>query len=24
MAQRFKRLCGIWDKARATAQEAVA
>jgi 5-dehydro-2-deoxygluconokinase len=24
MAQRFNRLCGIWDKARATAQEAVA
>ena len=24
MAQRFNRLCGIWDKARATAREAVA
>ena len=24
MARRFNRLCGIWDKARATAQEAVA
>jgi 5-dehydro-2-deoxygluconokinase len=24
MAQRFTRLCGIWDKARATAREAVA
>jgi 5-dehydro-2-deoxygluconokinase len=24
MAQRFNRLCTIWDKARATAREAVA
>ena len=24
MARRFTRLCGIWDKARATAREAVA
>jgi len=24
MAQRFTRLCGIWDKARANAREAVA
>ena len=23
MARRFTRLCGIWDKARANAQEAV-